>query len=392
MTTYPKPTKAEVLAAFDKFGVRYVVESVVASSEGRPWDSGLRAIIDHHTAGSNSLGYLKNKGGTYPYVNTLIDKDGLVHVLSTRSVWGTGDGGPWPGVAGKNSLHLVGWSNEVESLGTSQDFTAAQLESLGRVNAALVSLGVPAGNEINHRDWTDGTGGVGGAPLPTSGRKVDTRYDTGFLRENTKAYSASTPPPKPPSGGGGGSSSSSYRQGKKVYSSKMKKGQKDSDSVWNLTVALNAKGVTVAKGDDYSQAVVDAVAAFQRKQGWSGSGADGIAGPETVKRLGLTWVDDGKPPSGGTPPGPTYAYRQGKKVYSSKMKKGQANSDSVWNLQVALLNKGYKIPDGPTTFYGEQTVAACKRFQQAQGWSGSGADGICGPETAKRLGLTWVQG
>jgi peptidoglycan hydrolase-like protein with peptidoglycan-binding domain len=64
----------------------------------------------------------------------------------------------------------------------------------------------------------------------------------------------------------------------------------------------------------------------------------------------------------------------------------------VWNLQVALLNKGYSIPDGPTDYYGSQTVTACQKFQKAQGWTGSDADGICGPETAKRLGLTWVNG
>jgi peptidoglycan hydrolase-like protein with peptidoglycan-binding domain len=387
MTTYPNPTKSQILAAFDRFGVRYKVEPVVAGSEGRSWSSGLRALIDHHTAGSNSLGYLKNAGGTYPLVNSLIDKDGLVHILSTRSCWGTGDGGPWPGVAGKDSLHLVGWSTEVESLGQKQDFTTAQLESLGRQNAALISLGVPAAHEINHRDWTDGTGGVSSSPLPTAGRKVDTRYDTTFLRQNTAAYLNGTPPP--PSGGGSTTPppSSSYRQGKKVYSSKMKKGQANSDSVWNLTVALK-----ITKTDDYTQAVVDAVAAFQRKQGWSGSGADGIAGPETVKRLGLTWVDDGKPPSSGGSSGPSYSYRQGKKVYSSKMKYGQQNSDSVWNLQVALISKGYKIPDGPTDNYGSQTKSACAAFQRAQGWSGTGADGIAGPETIKRLGLTWVNG
>jgi hypothetical protein len=389
VTTYPNPSKSQILAAFDRFGLRYKVESVTASSEGRSWSSGLRALIDHHTAGTNSLGYLKNSGGTYPYVNSLIDKDGLVHILSTKSCWGTGDGGPWSGVASKNSLHLVGWSTEVESLGQSKDFTPAQLESLGRQNAALVSLGVPAANEINHRDWTDGTNGVGGYPLPTKGRKVDTRYDTSFLRENTKSYLNGTTPP-PPSGGGGTEPSTSWRQGKKVYSSKMKKGQSNSDSVWNLTVGLNAKGYTITKTDDYTQAVVDKVAKFQRDQGWSGSGADGIAGPETVKRLGGVWVDDGKPPaSGGS--STSYTYRQGKKVYSSKMKKGQSNSDSVWNLCVALRSKGY-YSGTPIDDYTQKVVDACAAFQRAQGWSGSGADGIAGPQTVDRLGLVWVNG
>ena len=186
--SFPKPSKSQILAALDAHEVTYNVESITASSEGRPWNSGLRAIVDHHTAGTNSLGYMKNTGGSSPYVNALFARSGHVHILSTKSCWGSGDGGPWSGIASKDSLHLVGWQNEVEDLGQAQTFTAAQLESLGRVNAALVSLGVPAGNEINHKDWTDGNAPVGGYPLPTKGRKIDTRYAASFLRENTAKY------------------------------------------------------------------------------------------------------------------------------------------------------------------------------------------------------------
>lgn len=195
MSGYPSPSRGDVLAAFDAHGVRYRVEPITADSEGRPWSSGLRAIVDHHTAGSNSLSLLMNAGGSSPYVNTLIHRDGLVSLLSTRSCWGSGAGGPWSGVASKDQLHLVGWQNEVEDLGQGRTFTAAQLESLGRVNASLVSLGVPPEHEVNHRDWTDGTGGVGGYPLPTTGRKVDTRYSTDDLRANTARYARPTTPP-----------------------------------------------------------------------------------------------------------------------------------------------------------------------------------------------------
>jgi peptidoglycan hydrolase-like protein with peptidoglycan-binding domain len=395
VTTYPNPTKKQILAAFDAHGVRYKVEPVKASAEGRGgWPNGLRALIDHHTAGRNSLAYLMNAGGTYPLVNTLIDRDGLVHILSTQSCWGTGSGGPWPGIAAKDSLHLVGWSTEVEDLGQGRTFTDAQIESLGRQNAALVSLGVPATNEINHRDWTDGTNGVGDVRLPTAGRKIDTRYDTTWLRANTLAYKVGSPtkPPEPPKPKPP-TPSPSWRQGKKVYSSKMRRGQTNSDSVWNITVALKAKRYwSRAFTDDYTDAVVQAVRAFQKAQGWSGSGADGIVGPQTAKRLGVAWVDDGKPSGGAGPSKPSHSYRQGEKVYSSKMKAGQQGSDSVWNLQVALIAKGYSIPDGPTEFYGPQTVNACKKFQQAQGWKGKDADGIAGQETVRRLGLQWVKG
>lgn len=185
---YVKPTKAGLLAAFTAHGLNFVVEPVVAQAEGNPWDDGIRAVVNHHTAGKNSLGLLLYRDGPHPTVNALIDRDGLVRILSTLSVWGSGRGGPWPGVAAKDSLHLVGWQVEVEDMGMGKTFTPAQLDSLGRMTAALVSLGVPLANVINHRDWTDGTAPVGGFPLPTRGRKVDTRYSGEELRSNARKY------------------------------------------------------------------------------------------------------------------------------------------------------------------------------------------------------------
>lgn len=190
---YVSPTKAGLLAAFTAHGLRYRVEPVVASAEGRPWIDGIRAVVNHHTAGKSSLGLLLNRGGRFPTVNALIDRDGVAHILSTLSVWGSGEGGPWPGVAAKDSLHLVGWQIEVEDMGMGKTFTDAQIESLGRMTAALVSLGVPLTHVINHRDWTDGTAPVGGFPLPTRGRKVDTRYSGEELRANARRYALRAP-------------------------------------------------------------------------------------------------------------------------------------------------------------------------------------------------------
>ena len=109
------------------------------------------------------------------------------------------------------------------------------------------------------------------------------------------------------------------------------------------------------------------------------------------------WIDSC--PSGALPlqqaaaavaAGGGHGYRQDKKVFKSKMHLQQADSDSVWNLQVALAAKGDAVVGGPTGFYGTQTRDACAKFQRGQGWSGSGADGIAGPLTVERLGLVWV--
>jgi hypothetical protein len=86
---------------------------------------------------------------------------------------------------------------------------------------------------------------------------------------------------------------------------------------------------------------------------------------------------------------PTYSFRQGKQVFSSKMHKGQLNSDSVWNLALALHNRGY-LKTAPIDDYTQAVVDACAAFQKAQRWNN--ADGIAGPITVKSLGLIWVVG
>jgi hypothetical protein len=84
------------------------------------------------------------------------------------------------------------------------------------------------------------------------------------------------------------------------------------------------------------------------------------------------------------------AYRQQRKVYRSRMRFGQSDSDSVWNLQLALMAAGFTLTNGPSGFYGKRTREACRDFQKRQGWTGLDADGIAGRETVGRLGLTWV--
>lgn len=85
-------------------------------------------------------------------------------------------------------------------------------------------------------------------------------------------------------------------------------------------------------------------------------------------------------------------YRQGGKIYRSHLRIGQRESDSVWNLQRALIRRGF--PTGapaPTGDYLSGTRAAVAAFQRDQGWSGRDADGLAGRFTVVRLGLVWVQ-
>ncbi|WP_198676359.1 peptidoglycan-binding domain-containing protein [Kribbella monticola] len=84
-------------------------------------------------------------------------------------------------------------------------------------------------------------------------------------------------------------------------------------------------------------------------------------------------------------------FRQDGKVFASKMHLGQLDSDSVWNLQLALIRHGLSIgAPKPTGNYLDGTRGAVEKFQHAQGWTGADANGIAGPQTVKHLGLTWI--
>jgi hypothetical protein len=108
--------------------------------------------------------------------------------------------------------------------------------------------------------------------------------------------------------------------------------------------------------------------------------------------LGWTTVLQGHALSFGTTPRPD-GFRQDRKVFSSKMKLGQQESDSVWNLQLALVRHGYPIgAPAPTGNFLNGTLGAVKKFQHDQGWNGRDANGIPGEESIKRLGLIWVVG
>lgn len=125
----------------------------------------------------------------------------------------------------------------------------------------------------------------------------------------------------------------------------------------------------------YGDGTKAAVAAFQQAQGWSGADADGLLGPATLDRLGLP---------------KRWSFRDDKIVHSSAMQMDAADSDSVWNVQVALMLRGYSIPAGPTDFFGKQTRTAVRQFQSDKKRGDAPPSGIPDAETVAALGLVWV--
>jgi peptidoglycan hydrolase-like protein with peptidoglycan-binding domain len=150
-----------------------------------------------------------------------------------------------------------------------------------------------------------------------------------------------------------------------------------------LQQALIARGHAIPAGATgyYGSQTRAAVAAFQRAQGWRGSGADGIPGPKTLARLGLG--------AAAKPAAKPHATPASAGTARSLAGAGQyamgARGNHVKALQQALIARGHRIPAGATGYYGSQTKAAVASFQRSQGWRGSGADGIPGPQTLARL-------
>jgi len=64
-----------------------------------------------------------------------------------------------------------------------------------------------------------------------------------------------------------------------------------------------------------------------------------------------------------------------------------ANGRLVYDLQTALIARGYSIPAGPTGYFGTRTKQAVAQFQMSLGYRGDQADGIPGAQTLRRLGL-----
>lgn len=130
-----------------------------------------------------------------------------------------------------------------------------------------------------------------------------------------------------------------------------------------LQRALISAGCSIpaAYTDYYGDQTRAAVRCFQRRQGWSGSGADGFVGPLTAQRL---WLE-----------GP---------VYVNRLHTGVTNSDSVRMLQQRLNEvRGAGLPI--TGNYLSQTESAVRAWQRSIGDTGSAADGNMGPRQSARL-------
>ncbi len=147
-----------------------------------------------------------------------------------------------------------------------------------------------------------------------------------------------------------------------------------------LQQALITRGFAISAGatGTFGAQTKSALAAFQRSQGWRGSGADGSPGPRTLERLGVSTAS-------AVAALPTVAASAS--TGSANYAPG-ARGTQIVALQKALIARGFAIPSGATGKFGAETRRAVAAFQSAQGWRGSGADGLPGAKTLALLGLS----
>lgn len=192
-----QPTPKDIKTALlDWLGSDRVVFADGWKTRGRPWTYGIRGVVEHHWAGvgDGGLEWMTARDGAYPYCNSAIRRDGVVHVLSALSAWGSGVGGGWPAAGVPKDLgHLYLWQTEFESWGKTQDFTEAMWESQALHDCALREVAGPEAfpnfrRLINHASWTNGGRDLGlSYNLPTYGRKNDTLYPVSEFRRRANA-------------------------------------------------------------------------------------------------------------------------------------------------------------------------------------------------------------
>ncbi|MER6116802.1 peptidoglycan-binding protein [Streptomyces sp. NPDC001743] len=140
----------------------------------------------------------------------------------------------------------------------------------------------------------------------------------------------------------------------------------------------------VGPGPAWSSADRLATQAFQKAQGWKGSEADGLPGPDTWGLL-VNGTGHDIPAAGGAagPGGSSSVPGFPGRAY---FRPGQSNSH-VDRLGKQLVKKGYgkHYLSGPGPRWTEADRRNVEAFQKAQGWKGSEADGYPGPETWRRL-------
>lgn len=209
---------------------------------------------------------------------------GTWHLLAAGRVNHAGEGGPGWGVQ-RDAMNYQAFGIEVDhTTGESwkPDSKQAQLAMLRKGTAALFKHYRldPVPGLLFHKTWTDG--GIDGVPvLPTRGRKIDIAgLELLHERAAVKGLMGSTPPvpaPKP-------------QPARPVVRLSQVAPGKSNPETLIVKRALIKEGLlrgAFTLTPRYGRGMQRAYRAWQEKLGYTGKAADGVAGLDSLRRLGL---------------------------------------------------------------------------------------------------------
>lgn len=255
---------------------------------GKPFGP-VNGVVIHHTVTEgtqNSVdicydGYSSLPG---PLCHGVIDKKGVVYLISAGRSNHAGSGDPdvwaaardesygdYPPAPNENTMdgNDVFYGFECVNLGDGEDpWPDVQVEAMVKASAAICRhYGWSAKSVIGHKEWQLGKIDPKGIDMKDFRDKVQAVIDGGA---SSPSDSGDKPKPKPvyaPFPGRG-----FFKLGKRSGLI---------TAMGKRLVANGYKGYKVGPGPEFTAADKAAVRWFQKKQGWTGSDADGIPGPKT---------------------------------------------------------------------------------------------------------------
>lgn len=249
----------------------------------------VNGVMIHHTAGSSNvdnavkLCYDGRSDLPGPLCHAVIDKAGVVHLVGNGRAnhAGLGDNDTLaaviderkPGKPNKDNTdgNARFYGFECINLGNGKDpWPAKQVDAMVRASAAICrAYGWTGGSVIGHLEWTATKIDPKGFAMDDFRKKVNDRLGKKPVHVDEKPKPVYAPFP-----------------GAKFFYL----GKKDPliTAMGKALVKAGYKGYKVGPGPEFTRADIAAVKWFQKKQGWTGSDADGYPGPETWKRLKVT--------------------------------------------------------------------------------------------------------
>lgn len=248
-----------------KWGLK-VEESEGWRTRGRPFAFRPRAVFCHHTAsGSQSGNFASNNVVKFgrpdlpgPLCQFLLGRDGTVRIISGGYANHAGTGGG-RSVVPRNMGNTYGWGIEAENNGVGERWSEKQLNAYYRLCAALLDLmnTKDVNRVFGHKEWTSRKIDPAGIHMPGFRQRVKQALNHGPSVQS-------------------------------IMLDSVKPGKKNK-YVWRVKNRLHKRGYF--KNDKitgyFGKDLREAIAAFQKDQGWKGKDADGLVGPGTLRKLGF---------------------------------------------------------------------------------------------------------